>query len=203
MITEADLPKAVDRMDNASLLAAGRECGMVPPTEAELEEARALASSLMDHEVVGIDTLIAVRRIQPGATLVFKEDGRITGVAGQLILNLTCIRPLFDGAFDALNVDTDYLARDGELVAIGYAWGIAASTKPGGQAIGGFNRLIRERLFPTIAGFTRAVTPIGRHVAASRYGYVPLRHEDDDLMIAIPGKTMPTVAATTPEAVTA
>src|SRR5476651_2724441 len=112
MITEADLPKAVDRMDNASLLAAGAEFGMVPPTEAEIEEARALASSLMDHEVVGIETLIAVRRIQRGATLVFKEDGRITGVAGQLILNSTCVRPLFAGAFDALNVNTDFLARD-------------------------------------------------------------------------------------------
>jgi hypothetical protein len=188
MITEADLPKAVDRLDNAAMLAIAREAGMTPPTEAELPEARLLASSLMDHEVVGIETLLAVRRIQPAATLVHREGGRITAVAGQLILRTSSVRPLLAGRFDALNVDTDYLARDGDLVALGYAWGIAASTKTGGQAIGAFNRMLRERLFPHIAGFTRAVTPIGRHVAATRYGYAPLRHPDDDLMIAIPGR---------------
>ena len=188
MITEADLPEPVDRMDFEGLLAIGREFGMTPPTEEELHEARTLAGSLMDHDVVGIETLIAVQRIQPTSTLVFREDGRITAVAGQLVLKSTCIAPLLAGEFDALNVDTDYLARDGELVAIGYAWGIAASTKPGGQAIAGFNRAIRERVFPNLCGFTRAVTPIGRHVAATRYGYAPLRHDDDELMICIPGR---------------
>jgi hypothetical protein len=188
MITEADLPEAVDRMDGEAVLATAREFGMTPPSEAELHEARALAGSLMDHEVVGIETLIAVQAIQPTSTLVFREDGRITAVAGQLVLKSTCIAPLLAGTFDAMNVDTDYLARDGDLVALGYAWGIAASTKPGGQAIAGFNRLMRERHFPHIAGFTRAVTPIGRHVAASRYGYVPMRHDDDELMICIPGR---------------
>ena len=188
MITEADLPPALDRMDNAGLLAAGREFGMIQPSVPELHEARALASSLMDHEVVGIETLLKVQRIQPASTLIFKEDGRVTAVAGQLILNSATIKPLLAGAFDALDVDTDFLARDGELVALGYAWGIAASTKPGGQAIAGFNRIVGERLFPHIVGFTRAVTPIGRHVAATRYGYEPLRHPDDDLMISSPGR---------------
>jgi hypothetical protein len=188
MITEADLPLALDRMDNAALLAAGREFGMTQPTVPELHEARALASSLMDHEVVGIETLLKVQRIQPASTLVFKEDGRVTAVAGQLILNSTTIKPLLAGEFDALDVNTDFLARDGELVALGYAWGIAASTKPGGQAIGGFNRAVGDRLFPHIVGFTRAVTPIGRHVAATRYGYEPLRYPDDELMISIPGR---------------
>lgn len=188
MITEADLPPAVDRMDIQGMLAIGREHAMAPPTIDELRQARAFASKLMDHEVVSLETLVSVQAIQPASTLVFKEEGRVTGVAGQLILNSSTIRPLLAGDFDALNVDPAFLARDGELVALGYAWGIAASTKAGGQAIGGFNHLMRERLFPHIAGFTRAVTPIGRHVAATRYGYVPLRHDDDDLMIAIPGR---------------
>jgi hypothetical protein len=187
MITEADLPEPIDRLDCDALLAAAREFGMTPPSEPELHEARALAGSLMDHEVVGIETLVAVQRIQPTSTLVFREDGRVTAVAGQLVLKSSCIAPLLAGAFDALNVDTDYLARDGDLVAIGYAWGIAASTKTGGQAIAGFNGRMRE-MFPHIAGFTRAVTPIGKHVAATRYGYVPLRHDDDELMICIPGR---------------
>jgi hypothetical protein len=187
MITEADLPPAIDRMDFEAMLAIGRENGMTPPSEPELREARALAESLMDHDVVSIETLIAVQRIQPTSTLVFREEGRVTAVAGQLVLKSSCIPPLLAGEFDAMNVDTDYLARDGDLVAIGYAWGIAATTKTGGQAIAGLNRLMRD-LLPHIAGFTRAVTPIGRHVAATRYGYVPLRDDDDELMICLPSR---------------
>jgi hypothetical protein len=190
MITEADLPEAVDRMDNAGMLAIGRELGMAPPTEAELPEARALASTLMDYEVVDVPTLATVLSIQPAAALVFKEDGRITGVAGQLILTARAWAPLLAGEFDALVVDPGYLAREGELVALGYGWGVAASTKPAGYAVNNVGRLFRERIFPNLTVFTRAVTPIGRHVCLTRYGYQPMRHEGDDLMISFPQKQM-------------
>ena len=190
MITKADLPVAVDRMDNAGMLAIGRDFGMAPPSEAELSEARTLASTLMDHEVVGARVLATVLRIQPAATLVYKEDGRITGVSGQLILTERAWAPLLDGDFDALVVDPAFLAREGERVALGYGWGVAASTKPAGYAVNNAGRVIRERLFPNITAFTKAVTPIGRHVCLTRYGYEPLRHEDDDLMISFPKKQM-------------
>ncbi|HZZ87947.1 MAG TPA: hypothetical protein VFE13_06385 [Caulobacteraceae bacterium] len=184
MITQADLPPAVDRMRNNAMLAVGRDFGMAPPTPAELAEARELAGTLMDHKVVGIDTLNAVLAIQPASTLIYKEDGKVTGVSGQLILTSAAFAPLLAGAFDAVNLDTTYLAREGELVALGYGWGIAASTKPAGYAVSNAGRVIRETLFPNIATFTKAVTAIGRHVALTRYGYQPLRHPDDDLMIS-------------------
>jgi hypothetical protein len=186
MITEADLPIAVDRMDNAGMLAIGRTFGMSPPTAAELVEARALASTLMDHEVVGIDVLNAVLSIQPAATLVYREDGRVTGVGGQLLLTARAYGPLLAGAFDALDVNPAYLAREGELVAIGYGWGIAASTKPAGYAVSNAGNEIHHQLYPNIAVFTRAVTPVGRHMCLTRWGYQPLRHADDDLMICLP-----------------
>jgi hypothetical protein len=190
MFTKADLPEAVDRMDNASMLAIGREFGMAPPTKSELPEARALASALMEHEVVDASVLTAVLDIQPAATLVYKEDGRITGLSGQLILTARAWAPLLAGEFDALVVDPGLLAREGQLVALGYGWGVAASTKPAGYAVTNVLRVTRERLFPNITAFTRAVTPIGRHVCMTRYGYEPLRHEDDDLMISFPKKQM-------------
>jgi hypothetical protein len=188
MITEADIPEAIDRMDGAGMLAIGREFGMAPPTEAELPEARALAQKLMDHKVVGIETLIAVLSIQPASSLIYKEDGRITGVSGQLMLTPEAFHVMLAGQFDATDVDTNLLAREGDLVSLGYGWGIAGSTKPAANAVSWVGRTMRLRLFPHIAGFTRAVTPVGRHIALNRYGYQPLRHADDDLMISLPKK---------------
>jgi hypothetical protein len=188
MITEADIPEAIDKMDSEGMLAVGREFDMTPPTLAELAEARALAQTLMDHEVVSEATLIKVLAIQPASTLVYKEDGRITGVSGQLMLTPPTFRIMLAGAFDALNVDTDLLAREGDLVSLGYGWGIAASSKPAANAVSWVGRTMRLRLFTHITGFTRAVTAVGRHIALNRYGYEPLRHPDDDLMISLPKK---------------
>lgn len=186
MITQADLPDAVDRMDSQGMLAVGRDFDMAPPTEAELPEARALAAQLMDHEVVSIETLIAVQGIQPASSLVYKEGGRITGVSGQLMLKPEAFRVMLAGEFDAVDIDIRLLARDGDLVSLGYGWGIAASTKPAANAVSWVGRTMRLRLFTHIAGFTRAVTPVGRHIALNRYGYQPLRHAEDDLMISLP-----------------
>jgi hypothetical protein len=190
MIAKPELPPAFDRMDNAGMLAIGHELGMSPPTAAELPEARALASTLMNHEVVGISVLAAVLEIQPAATLVYREDGRITGVSGQLILTARAWGPLRAGEFDALIVDPNFLAREGERIALGYGWGVAASTKPAGYAVNNAGRLMRERLFPHMTVFTRAVTAIGRHVCTTRYGYQPMRHDGDDLMISPPLKQL-------------
>ena len=188
MITEADIPDAIDKMDSEGMLAVGREFDMTPPTLAELAEARALAQTLMDHEVVSEATLIKVLAIQPASTLVYREDGKITGVSGQLMLTPPTFRIMLAGEFDALNVDTELLAREGDLVSLGYGWGIAASSKPAANAVSWVGRTMRLRLYTHIAGFTRAVTEVGRHIALNRYGYEPLRHADDDLMISLPKK---------------
>jgi hypothetical protein len=188
MITEADIPEAIDKMDSEGMLAVGREFDMTPPTLAELAEARALAQTLMDHEVVSEATLIKVLAIQPASTLVYREDGKITGVSGQLMLTPPTFRIMLAGEFDALNVDTELLAREGDLVSLGYGWGIAASSKPAANAVSWVGRTMRLRLYTHIAGFTRAVTEVGRHIALNRYGYEPLRRADDDLMISLPKK---------------
>jgi hypothetical protein len=175
-------------MDSAGMLAIGREFDMAPPTLAELPEARALAQTLMDHEVVSEATLARVLAIQPASTLVYKEGGKITGVSGQLMLTPQTFHIMLAGKFDALDVDTELLARDGDLISLGYGWGIAASSKPAANAVSWVGRTMRLRLYTHIAGFTRAVTPVGRHIALKRYGYEPLRHADDDLMISLPKK---------------
>jgi hypothetical protein len=186
MITEAELPAASSRLDPDAMIAVALEAGMVPPAEHEISVARALAGDLMQHEVVSVETLMAVRAIQPAAMLVFKEQDQITGVFGQLLLRPSAVRSIFAGDFDALDVDIDHLSRPGELATLGYAWGLAASTKRGAGAVILHGQLVRARLFPDLTIFTRAVTPVGRHIALNRYRYQPFRHPDDDLLIRLP-----------------
>jgi hypothetical protein len=188
MITESDLPPVDRHLDNAEMLAIGREFDMRPPAGEEVEEACELATRLMAHKVVSSEKVREVQLVQPAATLVFKEDGRVTGLSGQLMMRENAIRPLFDGRFDAVDIDVEFLCCDGELIALGYGWGIAASTKTAGRAIAAFGQSIKARVYDEIPTLTRAVTPVGRHVAQTRYGYVPLRHPDDDLLIMLPSR---------------
>jgi hypothetical protein len=186
MISEADLPKSWAHLDPEAMVEVAREAGLRPAVGGEITIARDLAAELMKHEVVSIETILAVQAIQPAAMLVFDDGQQITGVFGQLLLRPSAVRPLFDGAFDALNVDTDFLTRAGEPAALGYAWGLAASTKRAAASLILHGQLVRRRLFPNLTIFTRAVTPVGRHIALNRYGYQPLRHPDDDLLIRLP-----------------
>ncbi len=186
MITEDDIPPVTSRLDPEAMTAVALEAGMVPADEDEIAVARQLAADLMQHDVVSIGTLQAVRAIQPAAMLVYKEDGRVTGVFGQLVLRPSAIRRIFEGDFDALDVDTDYLSRAGEIAGLGYAWGLAASSKKAAASLILHGQLVRARLFPDLTIFTRAVTPVGRHIALNRYRYQPFRRPDDDLLIRLP-----------------
>jgi hypothetical protein len=186
MITEDDIPPVASRLDPEAMTAVALEAGMVPADEDEIAVARQLAADLMHHDVVSIGTLQAVRAIQPAAMLVYKEDGKVTGVFGQLVLRPSAIRRIFEGDFDALDVDTEYLSRAGEIAGLGYAWGLAASTKRAAAALILHGQLVRARLFPDLTIFTRAVTPVGRHIALNRYRYQPFRRPDDDLLIRLP-----------------
>jgi hypothetical protein len=186
MITRAELSPSSNRFDPQAMLAVAERCGMAAPTDDEMPIARDLAATLMRQEVVSVATLRAVQAIQPAATLVYREDGQVIGVSGQLLLRPSSVGPLFDGNFDALDVDTEYLSRPGEIPALGYCWGVAAATKPAAVAVIGFSKQVRELLFADLTIFTRAVTPVGRHTALNRHGYVPLRRPDDDLLVRLP-----------------
>jgi len=97
------------------------------------------------------------------------------------------VEQLLADRFDALDIDTDLLAREGERPAALYAWG-GSQPRPrrAGAAVLGAAVAIKSTLFPTMTAFTRAVTGAGRHVAQTRYGFRGLRHPDDDLMVNEP-----------------
>jgi hypothetical protein len=160
--------------------------GVSPVKTEDLPEAQELATRLMEHKVASLETYLRVQTVQPAAVLVAKEAGVITGVVGMLFLRQAAVDQILAGEFDALDPATELLTVEGEAPKALYAWGVAASTKLGGQAILVGGRAVRLELFPTITGFTRAVTGAGRHVALTRYGYRPLRHPEDDLMVSEP-----------------
>ena len=186
MISPSDLPEPLSRFDPDAMFAIGADFGMSAPSDDEMPVARDLAATLMRQEVVSVETLRAVQAVQPAATLVYREDGLITGVSGQLLFRPSAVAPLFAGSFDAMEVDTRYLSRPGEIAALGYCWGVAASTKRAAVSVIGFSKRVRELLFADLTIFTKAVTPVGRHTALNRHGYQPLRRPDDDLLIRLP-----------------
>jgi hypothetical protein len=185
MFTPADIPVCNSPLNVQAMLEIAGNARLEPGREDDMAPARELASTLMGgQEVVSVETLNIVQAIQP-ATLVFREEGAITAVFGQLLLRQSAIVPFFEGRFDALNLDTDYLCRAGEPIGLGYVWGLAASSKRGSTALFQYGAQVRPALFPNLTIVSRAVTPIGRHIALNRYRYQPLRHPDDDLMIRV------------------
>jgi hypothetical protein len=173
-------------MRAAAMLEVTAAHGIFPPSADELAEARELAERLMGHEVASLDTYRAVMAIQPASVLVFKEDGRVTGVTASLFLRRRAVDVIVRGRFNALTPDVDLLAREGEHPAAAYGWGVAVATRPASKAILGGGVAMKDVLFPTLTAFARAVTGAGRHICLTRYGYRPLRGPDDDLLVSEP-----------------
>jgi len=168
------------------MLSVVAEYRCAPPNLSELIEARTLATRLMDHEVAPLDTYRRALAVQPSAVIVFKQDGRVTGLFGALMLKAPALDLVLEGRFDALAPDTDLLTRDGERPAFAYNWGVAAENKTAAVAVLTAVGEMTRRLYPHITAFTRAVTGAGRHIALKRYGYRPLRGPDDNFLVKEP-----------------
>ena len=173
-------------LSTARMLAVAAAHGCGPPDAAELAEARDLATRLMDHEVAPLEVYRGALAGQPSAILVFRQDGRVTGVFGALLLAPAALDRILDERFDALAPDLDLLTRDGGRPGLAYNWGVAAETKAAAVAVLGAAGALTRQLFPDITAFTRAVTGAGRHIALKRYGYRPLRGPDDNFLIKEP-----------------
>ena len=170
--------------DGMALTAA--EHGFRPVAAHEFGAARRMAARRMGHEVSTARTFRAVQKLQPLSCICFCEGGEITGVIGILLLREAATGQLTSGRFDGVNVDLELLARSDELPAIGYGWGMAASTKPAGAAIIAVTKAFRAGPLAEFTFITKAVTAVGRHVSITRFGYRPLRGPDDDLLINDP-----------------
>jgi hypothetical protein len=186
MFTPADLPAPRYRLDSDAILGAMAGIGLAKPTADDLRAGAALAENLMNHKVVSVETLLAVQAAQPASSLVFKEDGVVTGTTGQLMLRANAIPAFFEDRFSSTVVNLDFLARDGEWIAVGYGWGLAAATPAAREAVMASAQLFRCDLFPHLATFARAVSAVGRHISIAHYHYKPFRHPEDDMLLRLP-----------------
>ena len=174
------------------MLTTAASCQFYEVRPDEFEFVHEMAGRLMRYEVCTADTFRAVQAIQRGSSMCLREDGIITGVFGILLLRQSAVATLLSGAFDGVDIDLDLLSRPEETPAIGYAWGVAATTRIAGAAITQFGQLLCAGPLNRIPFITKAVTEAGRRVAISRMGYRPLRGPDDDLLI---NGALPLVAA--------
>jgi hypothetical protein len=160
--------------------------GVSPPRPDELEEIREFAGRLMDHTVASADVYANALSVQPFSLLVCREEGRIAGVMAQLFLRREGVEQVMRGRFDGCGLDPALLTHEGERPVAGYIWGVAADSKTASKAVFAASNAIRYEFFPTLTVFTKAVTPVGRHISISRYGYRALRHADDDILVREP-----------------
>jgi hypothetical protein len=163
-----------------------RTHGYEPVAEGECADVRRMAAALIGPDVASAKTLLAVRRLQSASCLAYRENGEITCVVGYLFLRQSALDDLMAGRFDALKLDVSRLSASNEAPALGYTWGIAGTSHVGARAAYAASAEMRQGAWRNIPFVTRAVTPVGRHIAITRGQFVPLRHPDDDLMIRRP-----------------
>ncbi len=145
-----------------------------------------MASYLMASEVTSPQTVLEVLALQPASTLVVRTDGVVTATLGVLLLRPPGHQQLIAGVFNAKQPDLSVLCRGADVPAAGYLWGIAAADKTAAAAALAFCRTMDDRTLRHVVAFTRAVTPVGRHLAGQRFGFKPCRHPDDDLLVRAP-----------------
>lgn len=165
-----------------TMLEIGARFGFQQIAVEEFPRARAIASERMQHDVASVETFVAVQRIQPASSLCMKEDGSIVALVAMLWLREAAVAEILAGRFDACDLDPALLSRGAEVPAAGYGWGIAATTKAGGQAALSLGDALTVGPFGPFDLFSRAVTAVGRHISQKRAGCVPLRGPDDDIM---------------------
>jgi hypothetical protein len=136
----------------------------------------------MGCEVASVATFLAVLRLQPAACLALKDGGDLTALAAAMWLRPAAVAQIMEGRFDATCFDLELLSRAEEIPAAGYGWGIAATTKAAGMTLRACTSALRLGPLSPFDFFSRAVTPIGRHVCITRSGYRPLRSPDDDFL---------------------
>ena len=168
------------------VLQLGAQYGFRTAEHDDFDVVHEMAGRLMEHKVTSVATFRAVQAVQPWASCCYWENGIITGLMGLLLLRDEAVTQLMDGTFDGLEVDTTLLSRGREPPAMGYGWGLAATTPASSAALRACVWQVRSAVLGHLSFTATAVTPAGRHVCITRLGYRPMRHPDDHLLVSDP-----------------
>jgi len=174
------------RVYGEALLAAGAAHGFSPPDAAEARAGRVMAGELMGHDVAEVETILALLALQPGSTLVFREDARVTGFASTLLLKSGAKAELLADRFDGLSPQGALLCGPDDPVGLYYVWGVAGSTKAATTAIMRLQAALRYATLANLTAYALAVTPAGRRAGLTQLDYLPARGPDDALIVGAP-----------------
>jgi hypothetical protein len=166
------------------MLDLARSHGFSPPQPGEFAAASRLAAELMKHEVASGGTLERMLALQPASSFVIRAEGEVVGMLGNLLAREPIAAAVWEGRFSGLSPDPAFLCDPDEIPAYYYFWGFAGSTKTGARAASNLQQAIRYEVLSDLTAFGFAASPVGRHVGATKLGFQPLRHPDDDYMIS-------------------
>lgn len=163
-----------DRITAGAVISVGGRFGLLPPSPAQVGEGRDIAASLIDPNIAPASAYAEAADWSGMCALVFTEEARVTGMVAILFLSRTGLEAVAEQTFNARAPHKTHLARAGEPAYGGYAWGIAATTKPGARACVGFADAVRREVFGRVPVFSRAATADGMRVLTGHLGYRPV-----------------------------
>lgn len=135
--------------------------GMDRAGVADLSDAHDLVSRLIAPPTAGLQAMREMQAHTGACIYVFRERGRITGVAGELPLTAKGLNALTSGLFDALSPALSHVAAPGDTVAAFYCWGCAGETRRGAAAAVKAVVHARRAVYAEVPFFTRAGKPLG------------------------------------------
>ncbi len=149
------------RHNPAKNIAALKAANLDPASQPDIEVAHAMAVRLIGPQLASVELLTAIQEKTRASVYVFREDGRITGVLGELPLSTHGLGAIEGARFDGARPQLDQVAAPGEPVLAYYCWGNAAETRRAAAATVRGMIIARDEIYPELPYFARAVVPAG------------------------------------------
>ena len=154
-----------------------------PAQVCDVVAARQFAAALIGETIVTARDLERVHRLtDESALFVAREDGELTGVLAFVLLNVSGLRAVLTGAFDALSPAAEHVAGPGAPACAFYGWGVAATTKPSARRLIGGARQIMGGACGHLPKFARPTTEAGHRLMRERLGFEDLPGSFDGLV---------------------
>lgn len=145
-----------------------------PQSESDIIEARKLAADLIDSSIASVGVFMTIEKVCGIGMLIYREKGKITGVAGLLNLSETGVQTLMRNGFNGPNPALSDLATHGAPVYGSYAWLGAATTHASRTAVVLVSAGLEDEIYGDLPAFAKAVTPLGAAAIQTYLGFEPL-----------------------------
>lgn len=151
---------------------------LFPATDNEIEIGLRFATESIGGKLTPASSLQALQRIFP-SVVVYREEGRVTGIFAYMLIRPQAMDAVWRGQLDVFDLDLSMCAGVGEPIGGAYSLGFAGLTKAAGKAVVACANDVVQGPLARVPTFTRAATPVGRHIVVDKLGYSPLAGAPD------------------------